>query len=685
MDAEKDHTDDLTDGSRLPSTVRVDENADYQSDIFSPLLWSDSLVRRPSILGTPRQSRYPSLHGRNTAIASRRPTINFRRKPTRQPTQLDTIAEPDASSATTQQVDLLYDSPTHGDLDGTSLVHAKNVQVQQQRKDGVEPERSDEDRDSECEELVDSNTQQEQSSPQNAKNSAEQNYSSFSPRQKLGIIFTAAFAGCFGPFTSNVFYPAVTTISKDLQVTTGQVNYSITAFIILQALTPLVLSPIADVRGRRPAYILGFSIYIVANLGLALNNSYIGLILLRCLQSCGSSGLTAMGTGTISDLVTRAEIGKYIAITSMSNIIAPSLGPLCGGFLAQYLGWHAIFWFLFIASSLFFVGLVLWLPETCRSVVGDGSIPPPPWNRPLADILGSRRRFRRLADHEADSPDPTPTRTTARKPVKLADAFRILKSPESALIILFSGISSIPLSVLSTTVAVQFHSIYGLSSSMQGLLFLTQIVGGSIAAAVNSKLLDFNYQRHAAKAGLIMTDNKKQPDLTKMPIEAARLEVAIPAHCSLLLLIVCYGWLLEAKVFIAIPIIVALFMNIVTGIGFAPLAVLNVDLNRERASSASAANTLVRCIFTAVTSATIDPIISEIGNGWTYTIVGLLNLASLPMLWICWKRGMQMRAKQKAKEEAKEEKSEKSVNDFVPRSYRFKRWLERFPIRHRDR
>ena len=51
----------------------------------------------------------------------------------------------------------------------------------------------------------------------------------------------------------------------------------------------MFIGDFADRTGRRPAYIICFIIYIASNIGLALQDSYAALIVLRCLQSSGIS------------------------------------------------------------------------------------------------------------------------------------------------------------------------------------------------------------------------------------------------------------------------------------------------------------------------------------------------------------------------------------------------------------
>lgn len=49
-----------------------------------------------------------------------------------------------------------------------------------------------------------------------------------------------------------------------------------------------------------------------ANVGLALQNNYAALLVLRCLQSTGSSGTVALGNGVVADIASSGERGKFM-------------------------------------------------------------------------------------------------------------------------------------------------------------------------------------------------------------------------------------------------------------------------------------------------------------------------------------------------------------------------------------
>ena len=392
-----------------------------------------------------------------------------------------------------------------------------------------------------------------------------------------------------------------------------------------------------------------------ANIGLALNNSYVGLMILRCVQSGGSSSLATLKIAIICDVVTSAERGSYIAFTSAGTILGPSIGPIAGGLLAQHLGWHSIFWFLVICSAIFFVPLLFFFPETCRRIVGDGSIPPAKWNRSFVNVIHDRREKKAGSTSETAKPAPLQLEIRSRRYPNPMGSLRLMAEKETAVILLFVGILYAGFYGVTTTITTQFHDLYGLSSTDTGLLFLPQAVGGICAAFTNGRLLDYNYRRHAKRLGFPV-DKKKQHSLIGFPIERARLEIGIPLICITALAGIAYGWLLQFRVSIA-PLIVMLFIMGYTALaGFSTLSVLIEDIHRTRAATAAAANNFVRCLLGAGSSAVINPMIEAMGQGWCFTFIGLVFLASVPMLLVViqygpeWRRVKFERAQQRERE-----------------------------------
>ena len=104
-----------------------------------------------------------------------------------------------------------------------------------------------------------------------------------------------------------------------------------------------------------------FTVYCAASTGLALQRSYAVLLVLRMLQSAGSSATIALGYGVIGDIAAPHERGKYVGLLVVCFRSAPALGPVIGGVVAGKAGWPCIFVFLAAASAILLLFLALFL------------------------------------------------------------------------------------------------------------------------------------------------------------------------------------------------------------------------------------------------------------------------------------------------------------------------------------
>ncbi|KAJ5176094.1 uncharacterized protein N7482_001971 [Penicillium canariense] len=487
--------------------------------------------------------------------------------------------------------------------------------------------------------------------------SADVDYSVFTISQRRYIVFMASWAGFFSPVSSQIYFPALNTLARDLHVSNSLINLTLTSYMIFQGLSPMFIGDFADKAGRRPAYVVCFSIYIAANIGLALQNNYAALFVLRCLQSAGSSTTIALSSGVVSDVATAAERGSYMGFVTAGSLLGPSVGPVIGGLLSQYLGWRAIFWFLVIFSGAFMVPFLVFFPETARGVVGDGSLPPQKWNMSLISYLKLRK-----ASKEGIEPPPNSRKQKLQFPNPLQTLAIVFQKDIGILLfcnaILFAGFYDV-----SATIPSIFHELYGLDDLQIGLCYIPFGLGASIASILNGKFLDYNYRRIAKRLGFPVVKNR-QTDLRNFPIEKARLEIAFPMLTIGSLSILAFGWCLNFGVHLAAPTTILFLMGLTLTGAFNTIGTILVDFYPTQAAKATAANNIVRCLLGAGATALIDPMLAAMGRGWCFTFVSLIMLATSPLLLLVIYKGPEWREERRLKEEAKKTGAEtKSTNE----------------------
>lgn len=361
----------------------------------------------------------------------------------------------------------------------------------------------------------------------------------------------------------------------------------------------MFIAGVSDETGRRPSYLICFVLYLGANIGIACQSNYAALFILRCLQSAGSSGTVSLIKATATDISTSQERGTYMAWATAGALLGPTIGPIIGGLLAQFLGWRSIFWFLTIFAGAAFVAFLIYMPETCRNVVGNGSIPPQKWNVSLLTYIKQRTQDQaELAAQRREIkgpgwPNPMPS-------------LRIAVDKEAGLILIYSSMLFCSIYIVNAVIPSQFAAIYGYNSLQIGLCYIPIGIGSLSAIMSVGRLTDWNFRRHAQKIGMDITKGR-QSNLDNFPIEIARMEVAIPLVLLNCVTLIIFGWVLDFKKTLAAPLICMFVQGFVSVGCWEPMNTLVIDLNPNSAAASTAANNLIRCLLGAGAVAVVVP------------------------------------------------------------------------------
>ncbi|KAF2489379.1 MFS general substrate transporter [Lophium mytilinum] len=470
-------------------------------------------------------------------------------------------------------------------------------------------------------------------------------YSVFSKRKKRFIVFLVAWGGFFSPLSANIYFPALNTLAREMDVSNSLINLTLTSYMIFQGLAPTIFGDLADMAGRRPAYAIGLILYVGACIGLALQNSFAALFILRCLQSSGSSSTIALGNGVVADIATSSERGTWMGYATSGPMIAPAVGPVIGGVLAQFLGWRSIFWFLVIMSAVYMIPFFICFPETARNVVGNGSIPPQGWNMSLLNWMEARKAKKAAGqltqtvsrDESRAAQAELASKRKLRFPNPLG-TLHVMLEKDVGLLLLFNSLVYTAFYDVIASAPYLFEQIYGFNDLQIGLCFIPFGVGALCAPLTCGRLMDWNYRRLAKKAGITI-DRKRGDDLKKIPIERARIQVAIPLVYLGNAALLCYGWVVQVETSLAVPLVLHFIMGIGLSGAFNCMSVLLVDFYPLSPATATAANNLARCLLGAAGTAIIQIMIDSMGRGWCFTFIAAVVFCTSPILLVLMKWG----------------------------------------------
>ncbi|CAK4033496.1 transporter AQR1 [Lecanosticta acicola] len=485
-------------------------------------------------------------------------------------------------------------------------------------------------------------------------------YTIFTPRAKMFIVIAVSISSLISPSGATTFYPALDTIAADYHVTPTLINLSLTTYMIAQAIAPALIAGMSDHNGRRLSYMLCFVIFLLADIGLALQRNYAALLVLRMVQAFGCSAAIALSNAVVADIATSAERGRYMGYATAGLLFGPAFGPTIGGLFAQFLGWRSTFWFLAIFAGCLLIVFGLLFPETCRNVVGNGSIPAKGVNRSLLGYLQQRKHGQMDGGGGGGGGTLPPTRRNGSGFPNPLNTLRILADRVSGPILLYNGFFFTGMMVVTASIPTMYQEIYGLSELDIGLCYISMGIGSLVSTLTMGHVADWNFRRHARRLGLDIKKGRQQ-DLSDFPIERARYEAVLPGHIIGTLAFIVYGWTLQFHTHLAGPEVALFFIGFGVSTAFNITNTLLIDLHKDKPATATAAVNFVRCLMSAGGAAAIIPMIRAMGAGWAFTLIASLYVVLIgAVVWFMIKgqglRKIQEEQRRTREEEMKREK-----------------------------
>ncbi|TXK18489.1 multidrug effflux MFS transporter [Homoserinibacter sp. GY 40078] len=196
--------------------------------------------------------------------------------------------------------------------------------------------------------------------------------------QRLSYVLVLGALTALGPFTIDLYLPALPMLEQELDVSTSAVQLTLTATMVGFAVGQLLVGPLSDQIGRRMPLIASTILHVVACLGAVVAPDLFWLAVARILQGVGAAAGGVVAMAMVRDLFGGYPLVRMLSRLALVSGLAPVLAPVIGSQLLLFVDWRGLFAFLAVYGLLVIVATTLWVRETlppeARSARGHSTV-----------------------------------------------------------------------------------------------------------------------------------------------------------------------------------------------------------------------------------------------------------------------------------------------------------------------
>jgi MFS family permease len=438
--------------------------------------------------------------------------------------------------------------------------------------------------------------------------------------------------------------------TKDLKVDAEATNLTITAYLMMQGVAPLFWGPLSDSFGRRSVYLAAFSLYIISCIVLSISPTFAIMLFFRMTQAASIASTASIGYSIIRDISTPPECDRFHCFFQGVRNGTLLLSPILGGLLSSWTDFKCLFVLLFALATTVLIAIAFLLPETLRSIAGNGSLPLANINQPLV----WKCKFFGNAVHVDESLQPAARPITPKK--KFLEPLYLFKERGILLSLTFNSIVFMIWMMVTVTTTTLFQKAFGVNEALIGLAFVPNFLGAIAGSALIGNLLDSDLRRafSAYKNAHFLPSNTtllRHLIPADFPLEHVRLK-RIPILTTILVIsLAFYGYTLaypnltSLRGWVCIPLLlqflIAATAHAICGV---QQTLVSDTWPNDDSGAASTASNLVRSVFAAIGVAVVQKIIDCIRSGPTFLALGLVVMVLVSLPIVQWYFGESWRA-----------------------------------------
>lgn len=165
-------------------------------------------------------------------------------------------------------------------------------------------------------------------------------------------------------FATDIFIPSMPSMASDLQISSPQVQITLSLFLITFGIAQLFVGAILDSYGRYKLSQVAFLLFTLASIVIALSENIYLIYAMRVVHGVTVAVIVVAKRAYFVDLYKGEVLKNYLSIFTVVWSVGPIVAPFVGGYLQTLFGWQSNFYFLAIYAAILGILELLFNRET---------------------------------------------------------------------------------------------------------------------------------------------------------------------------------------------------------------------------------------------------------------------------------------------------------------------------------
>ncbi|MBU2669669.1 MFS transporter [Actinoplanes bogorensis] len=177
------------------------------------------------------------------------------------------------------------------------------------------------------------------------------------------LVLYLALGGLAFAVLQSLVSPALSTIGRELNVSTSDVSWVVTAYLLSASVLTPILGRLGDMAGKRKVLIGVLAILAVGTIVSALAPNLTVLIVGRVLQGAAGA-ILPLSIGMVRDELPRERVATTVGLISAIFGVGAGIGIVAAGPIVEHLSWHWLFWLPLVLVVIALIGAVFGMKES---------------------------------------------------------------------------------------------------------------------------------------------------------------------------------------------------------------------------------------------------------------------------------------------------------------------------------